>query len=96
MSFIEKHEYVDCRDGIYYRRYDISLFVEDPYEEEVTYGLVNDSLVNAINRLFQELNEDGELDLTEREEEILEQIRYHIDGYVRHCMLNSDIGLDSR
>jgi hypothetical protein len=90
MSFIEKHEYTDKRDGICYKRYDISLFVEDPDAIVRTDGPVNESLLNAIDGLFDELNEDGDLGLSEQEEALLEEIRFHIAGYVRHCLLNYD------
>jgi hypothetical protein len=93
MSFIEKHESTSKRDGIYYKRYDISLFVEDPYAKIETEGHINETLLNTIDQLFQEINQDGDLKLTEREEDLLEQIKYHISGYVRHCMLNHDTEL---
>ncbi len=90
MSFIEKHEYTELRNGIHYKRYDISLFIEDPNAKIETDGPINESLLNAINDLFQEINQDGELNLTDHEEDLLDQIKFHITGYVRHCMLNYD------
>ncbi len=90
MSFLEKHEYTEKRNGIYYKRYDISLLIEDPDAKTETDGPVNETLLNAIDQLFQEINQDGDLELSEREEDLLEQIKYHISGYVRHCMLNYD------
>jgi hypothetical protein len=90
MSFLEKHEYTEKRNGICYKRYDISLLIEDPDAKTETDGPVNETLLNAIDQLFQEINEDGDLELSEQEEDLLEHIKYHISGYVRHCMLNYD------